>query len=140
MYDIILSYERPNYRKNQSLDHEANTFAKTIGLGLPHSTNLPVFDVLALDFIRTLWWTVEKLPLDPVMLLYGFRSEVPDVRGFAISFKDGEQDGETAMWWADHQWVIKEDARLKAHFEESRRSANQKATTEAADAPMKAGG
>ena len=101
-YDILLAYER------QSSGLEDDELAESV-IGEPaHSSNLPWFGVLALDFIRTLQWRVETLSAAPQELCERLRDSVPNLRGFTVLGEGCSASSDAhfpVFTWRDEEWV-----------------------------------
>ncbi len=101
-YEIMLAYER---EPNDYDDALARAVADELHLGFPHTTNWACFGVDALDFVRTLEWTVVSLSEEPIAMCVRFRDRVNDVRGFAVYRRDARPGSLPLFAWQDRGWV-----------------------------------
>jgi hypothetical protein len=98
-YLIEVAYERS--RDDFSED---NLIAEIFGMDVIFSTNMPLFDVDALNFIRTLEGAASHLDETPAAIasLVGrCRSEVPGLRAVEIT---GDR-GAPQLQWRDVEWL-----------------------------------
>src|SRR5215204_6294543 len=100
-YEIMIAYER----KRGDYDALAQRVADELEIGEPHTTNWPCFGVTALDFTRTLEWTIQFLPDEPIVICQRFRDRVPNVHGFAVYRSDARPGTLPLFAWQDHEWV-----------------------------------
>lgn len=98
----MLAYER---EREDYGDRLAQGVADELQIGEPHTTNWPCFGVEALDFIRTLEWTVELLAEEPITMCQRFQDRVNDVRGFAVYRSDARPGSLPLFAWQDRGWV-----------------------------------